>query len=163
MSRGVLEQLDTPSEIYARPRTLFVADFIGTMNVLDGRYRRDRQAVEVAGAWLPVADTGWPSDQAVRIAIRPEDLQPIDDQTPQTFSGRADVVMDLGHFRQVELVLTEGPTLKIFVPKERVITSGDRLRVVPTRCLAYSDTTEPVELMFADTPRRGALVSLHNS
>ena len=37
MSDGVIEQLDTPSEIYDRPLTAFVADFIGEMNFLDGR------------------------------------------------------------------------------------------------------------------------------
>src|SRR3954465_13608321 len=36
MSNGVIEQLDTPAEIYDRPRTAFVADFIGEMNFLDG-------------------------------------------------------------------------------------------------------------------------------
>ena len=36
MSNGVIEQLDTPSEIYDRPLTAFVADFIGEMNFLDG-------------------------------------------------------------------------------------------------------------------------------
>ena len=36
MSNGVIEQLDTPSEIYDRPLTAFVADFIGEMNFLEG-------------------------------------------------------------------------------------------------------------------------------
>jgi spermidine/putrescine transport system ATP-binding protein len=36
MSDGVIEQLDTPAEIYDRPRTAFVADFIGEMNFLEG-------------------------------------------------------------------------------------------------------------------------------
>src|SRR6202048_3912547 len=35
MNAGVLEQMDTPREIYARPATLFVATFIGTMNRID--------------------------------------------------------------------------------------------------------------------------------
>ena len=38
MNVGVLEQMDTPEEIYARPATLFVATFIGTMNRLDAIY-----------------------------------------------------------------------------------------------------------------------------
>jgi putative spermidine/putrescine transport system ATP-binding protein len=163
MSKGHLEQLDTPSRVYATPQTLFVADFIGTMNVLDGRYRRDLQVVEVAGARLPASGTGWPNDQALRIAIRPEDLQPVDDQLPESFSGRADVVMDLGHFRQVELVLSEERTLKVFVPKERLISSGDSMRVAPTRCLAYVDDAEPVELTFAEAAEHSALVSLRSS
>lgn len=36
MHAGVLEQLGTPREIYARPRTRFVADFLGAMNWIDG-------------------------------------------------------------------------------------------------------------------------------
>src|SRR4051794_28322978 len=37
MSNGLIEQLDTPSEIYDRPLTAFVADFTGEMNFLDGK------------------------------------------------------------------------------------------------------------------------------
>ena len=36
MSHGVIQQLDAPSEIYDRPLTPFVADFIGEMNFLQG-------------------------------------------------------------------------------------------------------------------------------
>jgi putative spermidine/putrescine transport system ATP-binding protein len=37
MKDGVLQQVDTPETLYARPATLFVADFIGTMNLIPGR------------------------------------------------------------------------------------------------------------------------------
>src|SRR5919199_2496409 len=40
MNVGVLEQMDTPEEIYAHPATLFVATFIGTMNRLDATFDR---------------------------------------------------------------------------------------------------------------------------
>ena len=152
MSKGVLEQLDTPSTIYARPRTLFVADFIGTMNVLDGRYRRDLRAVEVAGTRFPVADACWPDGQELRIAIRPEDLAPVALQSPGSFRGPVDVVMDLGHFHQVEVALREGPLLKMFVPKESAIGTGETISVAPARCLAYAGAEEPVELTFAGQP-----------
>ncbi len=36
MNAGALEQVGTPREIYARPRTRFVADFLGAMNWIDG-------------------------------------------------------------------------------------------------------------------------------
>ena len=36
MNAGSLEQVGTPREIYARPRTRFVADFLGAMNWIDG-------------------------------------------------------------------------------------------------------------------------------
>src|SRR5262245_1061978 len=47
MSKGNIEQLDRPGTIYARPATLFVADFIGTMNLLPA-VQRDAQ-IRVAG------------------------------------------------------------------------------------------------------------------
>ncbi len=152
MSKGVLEQLDTPSTIYARPRTLFVADFIGTMNVLDGLYRRELRAVEVAGARIPAAEGSWPDGLALRIAIRPEDLTPVGLQTPGTFRGRVDVVMDLGHFRQVEVAVEAGPVLKMFVPKESTIGTGEPISVAPARCLVYSGSEEPVELTLTNQP-----------
>ncbi len=37
---GRIEQLDTPRELYTRPRTAFVAGFVGSANVVDGRARR---------------------------------------------------------------------------------------------------------------------------
>lgn len=35
-NEGRIEQLDTPRELYARPRTAFVANFVGSANVVDG-------------------------------------------------------------------------------------------------------------------------------
>jgi ABC-type Fe3+/spermidine/putrescine transport system ATPase subunit len=41
MNRGVIEQNGTPTEIYNAPRNAFVADFIGSANLIRGRIRRD--------------------------------------------------------------------------------------------------------------------------
>jgi putative spermidine/putrescine transport system ATP-binding protein len=38
--RGRVEQVDTPRDLYARPRTVFVAGFVGTANVLEGDLAR---------------------------------------------------------------------------------------------------------------------------
>ena len=56
MNQGRVEQVGAPTEIYERPRTRFVADFIGEINVFDGRlerrplrrWRRPRAAVTAA-------------------------------------------------------------------------------------------------------------------
>ena len=39
MNAGRIEQIGTPSEIYNRPRTRFVADFIGEINLFEGEWR----------------------------------------------------------------------------------------------------------------------------
>ncbi len=48
--RGRIEQVDTPRALYARPRTVFVAGFVGTANVIDGALAR-----RVAGGARPVS------------------------------------------------------------------------------------------------------------
>ncbi len=145
MSRGHLEQVDTPSSVYARPQSLFVADFIGTMTTLDGIYRRDARAIEVASARMPAPDAPWPDGQQLRVAFRPEDLRPSAVPNGAALKGHVDVVMDLGHYRQVEVRLEAGPMVKVFVPKEHVLTSGEEVHLAPSRYLAFTERGEPIE------------------
>ena len=44
MNVGVIEQIGTPTEIYNRPRNRFVADFVGSANLIKGRVRGSPQA-----------------------------------------------------------------------------------------------------------------------
>jgi len=71
MNAGRIEQIGAPREIYDRPRTGFVADFIGEINVFMGEWRDG--AFIVQGKPLP-APKG-PGHGAARIAIRPERIQ----------------------------------------------------------------------------------------
>ena len=50
MRAGKLEQLATPDELYDRPATAFVAEFVGTMNRLPGVLESGGSAVTVLGA-----------------------------------------------------------------------------------------------------------------
>jgi iron(III) transport system ATP-binding protein len=57
MRDGVIEQVGTPAEIYDRPRNTFVADFVGSANLIRGRRRRDLErdgliVIETAGGAL---------------------------------------------------------------------------------------------------------------
>ena len=47
-SRGRIEQLGSGEDLYERPTSLFVADFIGTSNILRGRFEQNGDA----GGWL---------------------------------------------------------------------------------------------------------------
>ncbi len=75
MHQGRVEQVGTPPEIYNRPRTLFVADFIGKGNFLAGTVRAvdgDRSEVEIAQGrlWVPVE--GFHPNDPVWLLLRPE-------------------------------------------------------------------------------------------
>jgi putative spermidine/putrescine transport system ATP-binding protein len=71
MRAGKLEQLATPSEVYLRPATAFVADFVGTSNRLPGSV--SGEVVEVLGNRLPLVSPH--SGGAVTALIRPEAVE----------------------------------------------------------------------------------------
>ena len=75
MRSGRIEQIGGPLEIYERPRSTFVADFIGTTNLLRGRlvYTDGALAtVDCRGAKLRVAGAAPGDTPDVVIALRPE-------------------------------------------------------------------------------------------
>ncbi|MBF9073306.1 ABC transporter ATP-binding protein [Streptacidiphilus fuscans] len=73
MHAGRLEQCDTPAELYARPATAFVAEFVGTMNRIPGVVDADGKTVELLGQRLPVEAGGEVRGDA-DVLIRPENV-----------------------------------------------------------------------------------------
>ena len=73
MNHGVIEQIGRPEEIYGKPASAFVADFIGAMNFFDGRLLASDRAA-VGDVELACAANGLAGDAAVTLAIRPEDI-----------------------------------------------------------------------------------------
>ena len=72
MRDGRLEQIGPPAEIYQRPETAFVADFVGLSNRLPGHAVDG--TVEVFGARLPLIDPGTAPSGAATALIRPESV-----------------------------------------------------------------------------------------
>jgi putative spermidine/putrescine transport system ATP-binding protein len=72
MRAGKLEQVDTPGELYSRPATPFVAEFVGTMNRLPAELGSGG-SVTVIGTTVP-AQPGGPASGPVDALIRPENL-----------------------------------------------------------------------------------------
>jgi spermidine/putrescine transport system ATP-binding protein len=73
MNDGLLEQFSTPSELYHRPATAFVANFIGENNLIAGRH--DGGAATVLGQRVPFAADGDAPHGDVTLAVRPECLR----------------------------------------------------------------------------------------
>jgi len=69
MREGQLEQLAPPTEVYSRPATAFVAEFVGLTNRLPGTV--SGTTVTVRGRDLPLVDTTTPPGQVVAL-VRPE-------------------------------------------------------------------------------------------
>jgi spermidine/putrescine transport system ATP-binding protein len=79
MRAGHIEQLGAPEDLYERPRTAFVAGFLGVSNLLEGEVAgRDGAFASVRlrdGTVLQALADGLNGAQAVRIGVRPEKLR----------------------------------------------------------------------------------------
>ena len=79
MHEGRIAQVGRPDEIYERPASRYVADFVGDINLFDGRIlacESGRVAVEVGGARVVVAGDAAPAiGEAVTVAVRPEKIR----------------------------------------------------------------------------------------
>ncbi len=105
MNHGVIEQVGSPTQIYREPGTLFVADFIGAMNQINGE-SGSKNTVRIGEIELQTRDHDRPDKENVIVAIRPEDIIPSTDQQSTQNSFQATVVnMEfLGSFWRVALV-----------------------------------------------------------
>ena len=143
MNRGRIEQLGPPREIYERPATRFVADFIGASTVLRGRaVAADR--VVVAGGTLHVGGRALRAGADVELAIRPERLRLVAAAGDNVLDARVEglvyqgaqteVTARLGDGQRVLVVVGEparvplavGQTLRLFLPGEAFIVLDDR-------------------------------------
>ena len=126
MNHGVIEQFGTPREIYDRPRTMFVADFMGSppMNFLPfhaGLAAGDT-AITIRGAKVAVPEvreTMAPADLA--LGVRPEHVR-FDDSSK--LRGAVIGAEYLGT-TQIVSVDTEDGLIKARLPAEAVVRVGD--------------------------------------
>ncbi len=149
MNAGQIEQLADSSTIYAFPQTLFVADFIGEMNLFDAHVTGT--GIQVGQTLLPAPD-GLPADGAVKVAVRPEDLRPLGEgeQAAMTWTPTIETVMDLGHYQKVLAHAEAVGDLKVYLPKALRVDEGSTLSVTPTRYLVYADGAPPAEVKLTE-------------
>jgi spermidine/putrescine transport system ATP-binding protein len=126
MNQGKIEQVGTPSQIYERPQTSFVADFIGDTNLFSGEIVAvDSSNVQIStktGLLIVISraeDTPSELSQAVVVSVRPEKIQlslyPPNLPT-NCFEGRLVNVMYLGTHVNYVMELTNGIRINVLQP-----------------------------------------------
>jgi spermidine/putrescine ABC transporter ATP-binding subunit len=79
LSQGRIEQIGTPSEIYERPASAFVADFIGSSNLVTARVRAEGPAGSIVetehGLTLTISRVADAAGAALTLLLRPERFQ----------------------------------------------------------------------------------------
>ncbi len=119
MRQGRLDQMGTPREIYNRPTTRFVADFIGETNLIRGKIREigESATVEtpVGALFSSVVYEGAKVGDSVYCSIRPERLDLLEEEQtrPNMLTGEVFRVVYLGHNEQYFLKLQDGTELKL--------------------------------------------------
>jgi putrescine transport system ATP-binding protein len=121
MHEGRLMQVGTPKDIYSAPTSRFVADFIGNVNLIDGRVDTltpGEMAVSTADAhWVLTGGPRFSVGKPVTLALRPEQIQ-LSRQPPKgpgvnaaraTVQGKA----YFGSFTLYQLRLNSGAMLKV--------------------------------------------------
>jgi spermidine/putrescine transport system ATP-binding protein len=144
MNRGVIEQVDEPEVVYERPRTTFVAGFIGVSNLMPGevvsvngagaRLRLD------AGPTVTTAESGGAGiGERCHAVVRPEklELHPIGDGAgaDDTVEARVESSLYLGTATQVVVSLADGTRMTVLVPnsdeeiRRRVPPPGEKAQL----------------------------------
>ena len=73
MNHGVVQQVGTPEQIYNEPANVFVADFIGESNLLNGVMTKEK-VVKILGHEFKCLDD-FPVNERVDVVVRPEDVK----------------------------------------------------------------------------------------
>jgi spermidine/putrescine transport system ATP-binding protein len=183
MNRGVIEQVDTPEEIYERPRTDFVAGFIGVSNLMPGqvvsRAGNDAEVRLDAGVTVSLrARDGVSAGDGCQVVVRPEKIevwpleQPLRGDEPNV-EGMVEASVYLGTATQMVIRLAGDTTLTVLVPntddaaRQQLPGAGARVRLgwlpqhmhlIPAAAAANGSTGghSPAEEAEIATPARPA-------
>jgi spermidine/putrescine ABC transporter ATP-binding subunit len=118
MHGGRIEQLGAPREIYERPATRFVAEFIGASTVVRGRAAAGDRLALPGGQSLRVrAGAPFRPNEEVELTIRPERIRLAGATDDNVVEGRVTGVVYQGVQTEVTVELAGGLRLLVFVPE----------------------------------------------
>ena len=119
INQGVLEQIDTPINIYQHPKTKFVAGFIGESNILDAIVLEDHDhkaviGMEVGRGTVEDPDDSLAVNDPVSVSVRPENM--LFSETPIEGFNLKGVVKEhiyVGNIIKMMITLNDGTEIKV--------------------------------------------------
>ncbi|GGH65849.1 ABC transporter ATP-binding protein [Rothia aerolata] len=130
---GVLQQVDTPSNLYDHPANEFVAGFIGSPSMNIFRCSVDAEGARMGNTVIPLSEKHRAalSSDTISVGVRPEDVKIVSED--QGFPVHVDLVEELGADAYVYATIPRS------VPVELVQTSEERPAQVILRVPGRSD------------------------
>lgn len=151
MNKGVIEQITEPVDLYKKPATRFIADFVGHANLFEGQVFETKteeikmQTLTKKMITVQANNQGKIKGEDISVIIRPENVQisvkPFQSQE-NTFKGMIKakiflgntqrLLIDLGEKKELEADLhvkemiqcREGDEIYVFLPKEELVVVG---------------------------------------
>ena len=149
MNQGTIEQVGTAMQVYRDPATLFVADFVGRINVLPAQ--REAAGLRVGGQVFDCTHASLqahPAGRELRVYLRPEDVlaRPIPEGDPNAFEARIDRIEFMGPYCLVRVSAERlgGQSLTVYLSlnylAEAELEVGSRLplRLMPERMRVFA-------------------------
>lgn len=142
MNRGKIEQSGTPDEIYNRPCSKFVADFVGAANFIPGKIaERSADGLVVrflAGELRCPAAADFDVGENVEVFVRPENIQlmeTVPGDPANVFGARVEASVFLGQNRSHLLRVGDLP-LRALAYTDTDLSNGETLiRIDPAKCV----------------------------
>jgi putative spermidine/putrescine transport system ATP-binding protein len=142
MNRGCIEQVASPTDIYDRPATLFVNQFVGTTNLIPGKLLGTDAGgsdVELAGGVMRTAPVQLLKGMDVLVSVRPEQMQIYHEPDPARLPGTVKMVMPLGPQVIYDIEIAGGTAIKICQSRESadaLLATGNPIHVAPSSAMA---------------------------
>ena len=140
MNGGRIEQSGSPEDIYDRPRSEFVARFIGSANVIKGK-TLDKSHIEIDGK--PLRLIGATTAGQTAIAIRQHEISLQTEMPPQSENVVPGIVVRqvfLGSNRDYVVEIADGMQLRVVTSPDVSVAKGSAvfLHLPPGRCRALA-------------------------
>jgi ABC-type Fe3+/spermidine/putrescine transport system ATPase subunit len=153
MNCGRILQLGTPDEVYERPNSRFVADFMGSTNLLKGTLQKEARALALQvvetelGPLLCSFASGLVSGAEVIISVRPENIKFAKECAPGENNVLEGHVKERSYYMgMVEYAIDVlGFELRVRSAADGAEINGNgavRLKLAPDKCVAIGQTME---------------------
>jgi multiple sugar transport system ATP-binding protein len=137
MRDGLIEQVGTPHEVFAKPANVFVASFIGTpqMNLVDAQLKSatgGKATVEFDGSPLTIpanAGVSKLNPSKVTIGIRPRAFVPVAKASHTAITGTAELIEPMGAETLIHARTKAGGDIRVVVPREKRVKVGEVLHL----------------------------------
>jgi iron(III) transport system ATP-binding protein len=144
MNHGKVEQLGTPEEIYSRPRSEFVARFIGGANILRGT-ALDANRISIGGAPMRTTGRALQSGKPVSVSVRQHEIGIVLDAPRSDAENHLRAVVArqvfLGSARDYTVQLDDKTELRVTAPPGHNVAPGQAvwLHLPAEQCRALAE------------------------